>query len=163
MAQENDRQWHQLSAAEALSQLDATASGLNTEEVRRRHDRFGPSVLRPPKVRSAWARLFAQFHNVLIYVLLAAGIVTLLLGHVVDASVIVAVVAINAVIAFGYYGRVMREMWMNDAPESDGSRFVVTPALTAAIVLTIVATVALGIYPEWAGRFGDISSTLALR
>ena len=28
MAQENDRQWHQLSAAEALSQLDASASGL---------------------------------------------------------------------------------------------------------------------------------------
>ena len=57
MAQENDRQWHQLSAAEALSQLDATASGLNTEEVRRRHDRFGPNVLRPPKVRSAWAQI----------------------------------------------------------------------------------------------------------
>lgn len=80
-----------------------------------------------------------------------------------QGSLLAVVVAINAVIAFGYYGRVMREMWMNDAPESDGSRFVVTPALTAAIVLTIVATVALGIYPEWAGRFGDISSTLALR
>ena len=110
MAQENDRQWHQLSAAEALSQLDATASGLDTEEVRRRHDRFGPNVLRPPKVRSAWARLFAQFHNVLIYVLLAAGIVTLLLGHVVDASVIVAVVAINAVIGFLQEGKAERAL-----------------------------------------------------
>ena len=110
MAQENDRQWHQLSAAEALSQLDASASGLDTEEVRRRLDRFGPNVLRPPKVRSAWTRLFAQFHNVLIYVLLAAGVVTLLLGHVVDASVIVAVVAINAVIGFLQEGKAERAL-----------------------------------------------------
>ena len=67
-------------------------------------------MLRPPKVRSAWARLFAQFHNVLIYVLLAAGIVTLLLGHVVDASVIVAVVAINAVIGFLQEGKAERAL-----------------------------------------------------
>lgn len=79
-----------------------------------------------------------------------------------QGSLLAVVVALNAVIAFGYYGRVMREMWMNDAPEEDQGGFVVSPALTAAIVLTIVATIALGIYPEWAGRFGDISTSLAL-
>ena len=61
-------------------------------------------------MRSAWTRLFAQFHNVLIYVLLAAGVVTLLLGHVVDASVIVAVVAINAVIGFLQEGKAERAL-----------------------------------------------------
>ena len=81
MKQDNGQQWHCLSAAEVLTRLDASASGLDAQEVLRRLEKFGPNVLRPPKVRSAWVRFFAQFHNVLIYVLLAAGVVTLLLGQ----------------------------------------------------------------------------------
>ena len=110
MKQDNGQQWHCLSAAEVLTRLDASASGLDAQEVLRRLEKFGPNVLRPPKVRSAWVRFFAQFHNVLIYVLLAAGVVTLLLGHVVDASVIVAVVAINAVIGFLQEGKAERAL-----------------------------------------------------
>ena len=110
MKQDNGQQWHCISAAEVLTRLDASASGLDAQEVLRRLEKFGPNVLRPPKVRSAWVRFFAQFHNVLIYVLLAAGVVTLLLGHVVDASVIVAVVAINAVIGFLQEGKAERAL-----------------------------------------------------
>ena len=46
-----------------------------------------------------------QFHNVLIYVLLVAGMVTAILGHWVDAGVIFAVVLLNAVIGFLQEGK----------------------------------------------------------
>ncbi len=50
-------------------------------------------------------RFFYQFHNVLIYVLIAASAVTAMLGHWVDASVILGVVLINAVIGFVQEGK----------------------------------------------------------
>ena len=45
-------------------------------------------------------RVLLQFHNPLIYVLLAAAAATLLLGEYVDASVILAVVLVNALVGF---------------------------------------------------------------
>ncbi|MDO9636543.1 MAG: HAD-IC family P-type ATPase, partial [Thiobacillus sp.] len=53
----------------------------------------------------AWQRLLLQFHNVLIYVLLAAGVITALLGHWLDSGVIFGVVIVNAVIGFIQEGR----------------------------------------------------------
>ncbi len=65
----------------------------------------GPNRLPPPKRRSALARFAAQFHNVLIYVLLAAVAVTAALGHYVDSGVILAVVLANTVIGFLQEGK----------------------------------------------------------
>jgi P-type E1-E2 ATPase len=49
--------------------------------------------------------LLLQFHNVLIYVLLAAGVITAVLGYWLDSGVIFGVVVINAVIGFIQEGR----------------------------------------------------------
>ncbi len=102
--------WHALSPEEALSALGASARGLTSEEAARRLERHGPNRLPPPPPRSPWTRLLVQFHNVLIYVLLAAGLVTSALGHWVDAGVIFGVVAINAVIGFLQEGKAERAM-----------------------------------------------------
>jgi P-type E1-E2 ATPase len=55
-------------------------------------------------------RFVLQFHNVLIYVLLAAGCVTLLLGHFIDSAVIFGVVIVNAVIGFVQEGKAERAL-----------------------------------------------------
>jgi magnesium-transporting ATPase (P-type) len=55
-------------------------------------------------------RLLSQFDNLLIYILLAAGVVTVLLGHFVDAGVILGVVVINAVIGFVQEGKAERAL-----------------------------------------------------
>jgi len=55
-------------------------------------------------------RFALQFHNVLIYVLLAAAVVTALMQHWIDTAVIVAVVVINAVIGFIQEGKAERAM-----------------------------------------------------
>ncbi len=100
-----DRPWHALTADQALAALDTTRNGLSASEAIDRAGRFGPNRLPPPPSRSAWSRFLAQFHNVLIYVLVAAGLITLLLGHFVDSGVIFAVVVINALIGFVQEGK----------------------------------------------------------
>ncbi|MCU7905859.1 MAG: cation-transporting P-type ATPase [Candidatus Thiodiazotropha sp. (ex Epidulcina cf. delphinae)] len=90
--------WHAIDFKTTLHRLGTDTTGLPTDEAERRYARFGPNRLPEPKARSGLVRFLCQFHNVLIYVLIAAGVVTVLLQHWVDASVIFGVVIINAVI-----------------------------------------------------------------
>ncbi len=72
--------------------------GLEESIAVQRLGREGPNTL--PRVHgdSLLRRVLLQFHNPLIYVLLAAAATTLLLGEFVDASVILAVVLVNALV-----------------------------------------------------------------
>jgi len=97
--------WHATTAEEALRALDSRAEGLSAAEVQRRLEKYGPNHLPQPRRRSALMRLLLQFHNILIYVLLLAAVVTALLDHWVDTSVIIGVVVINALIGFIQEGK----------------------------------------------------------
>jgi magnesium-transporting ATPase (P-type) len=90
---------HDVSAAEAIHRLGTDRDrGLATEEAESRLQRFGPNVLPRVERRGVVMRVLAQFHNPLIYTLLAAAAATYALGEPVDASVIVGVVIANAAI-----------------------------------------------------------------
>jgi len=96
-----EKHWHHLPAAEVLDLLDANAErGLDRFEVLERQERFGPNALTPPKGKSALRRFLEQFHDALVYILLAAILVKLALGGYVDAAVIFGVVLVNAIIGF---------------------------------------------------------------
>ena len=97
--------WHSLPVEATLARLGVTRGGLAAGEVEARRARHGANRLPPPPRTPAWKRFLLQFHNVLIYVLLAAGIITALLGHTLDASVIFGVVVINAIIGHLQEGR----------------------------------------------------------
>ncbi len=66
--------------------------------------------------------------------------------------------AINTVVALAYYARVMREMWMEDAPDGDTSPIPVPQPLVAALGLTVVATIAIGVVPQIVLRYGDLGT-----
>jgi NADH-quinone oxidoreductase subunit N len=68
------------------------------------------------------------------------------------------VAAVNSVIAFFYYSGVIREMWFRDPVGDDQRRVTVPPALAAAIALTTVTVVAVGVYPELFARVGDLAT-----
>lgn len=102
--------WHSLGSEELLAALDASSSGLNADEAARRKEHHGPNRLTPPRKRSPFIRFLRQFHNILIYVLLAAALITALLDHWTDAWVIVAVVLINALIGYIQEGRAEKAM-----------------------------------------------------
>ncbi|HEY0488904.1 MAG TPA: HAD-IC family P-type ATPase [Telluria sp.] len=103
--------WHAATAQQALERLDAVPGrGLAAQEAARRLAVSGPNALAPPQRRAPWRRLLAQFHNVLIYVLLGAAATTALLGHLVDSGVIAGVVVINALIGFLQEGKAERAL-----------------------------------------------------
>ncbi len=99
------RGWHEVSVDDALRRLDVGPAGLSEAEAAARLRQHGANRLPEEARPSVLRRFLRQFHDVLIYVLLAAGAGTLLLGHLVDASVIFGVVVINAVIGFFQEGR----------------------------------------------------------
>jgi calcium-translocating P-type ATPase len=90
--------WHSTDVDTLLQRVDGAESGLSTQEAAKRLERDGPNRLAELEPRHPLVRFLYQFHNVLIYVLIVAGIVTALLQHWLDASVIFAVVIINALI-----------------------------------------------------------------
>ncbi len=97
--------WHAARHDLVLEQLGAKLHGLSTDEADRRRARHGPNELPPPRVRAPFLRFLDQFHNVLIYVLIAAGAITAALGHAIDSAVIFGVVLINAAIGFVQEGK----------------------------------------------------------
>jgi magnesium-transporting ATPase (P-type) len=102
--------WHAQPGQDVLVALASTTQGLSQEEARTRLLRHGRNELPPPAKRSAWMRLLLQFHNLLIYVLIVAGVVTLLLAHFVDSAVIFGVVIVNAIIGFIQEGKAERAL-----------------------------------------------------
>ncbi|CAG4882409.1 putative cation-transporting ATPase F [Georgfuchsia toluolica] len=102
--------WHHLSSQEALAAVASNAQGLDLAEAAKRLAQDGPNQLNPPNRRSALVKFLLQFHNVLIYVLLASAGVTAILAHWVDTSVIVGVVVINAIIGFIQEGKAEKAM-----------------------------------------------------
>lgn len=90
--------WHSLLPDEVLAQLGTNRSGLSGAQAQALAQRLGRNVLEAEAAVPLWRRVAAQFHNLLIYVLLAAAVTTLAVGHMLDAAVILAVVLLNVVI-----------------------------------------------------------------
>lgn len=103
--------WHARSAQDVLRELSVSEhDGLEQEQIRQRLAAHGLNSLPATQRRSAWLRFALQFHNPLIYVLLAAGAVTAALGDHVDAGVILGVVWVNALVGFVQEGKAERAL-----------------------------------------------------
>lgn len=96
---------HATPAADCIVRLAATPDGLTAPEAARRLADHGPNRLPEVRVRGPVVRFLRQFHNVLIYVLIGAAVVTGALQHWVDTGVILAVILANAVIGFIQEGK----------------------------------------------------------
>ena len=96
---------HALGRTECLAALKATESGLSTEEAANRLKEHGPNLLPEASARGPLKRFALHFHNVLIYVLMGAALVTGALQHWSDTAVILAVILANAVIGFIQEGK----------------------------------------------------------
>src|SRR5690606_521568 len=74
--------WHTLDSETVLYLLMSRMAGLTGTQANERLSRHGSNELPPPSRRHPAMRLLAQFHNTLIYFLLAAAIAAFALGHV---------------------------------------------------------------------------------
>lgn len=97
--------WHTISKEELLGKLHTTEKGLLIEEIEERERKYGKNCLKEHKRRNPLLLFFSQFHNILIYILIVSSVVTSLLHHWVDTSVIAGVIIINAIIGFIQEGK----------------------------------------------------------
>ena len=97
--------WHAVPIEAALGELKSSETGLSAADASDRLARHGRNELPPPPRTSLVRRFLAQLDNVLIYVLLASAAITAWLGHVVDTSVILGVVVLNALVGVIQEGR----------------------------------------------------------
>ena len=103
--------WHTLSAAEAAERLEVDVhSGLDTEAAIERLARHGLNALPEAKRRSAFAMFFSQFTEFMVLVLLAAAVVSGLVGDAVDTVAILVIILLNAVIGFAQEYRAEQAM-----------------------------------------------------
>ncbi|MBE0575582.1 MAG: cation-transporting P-type ATPase [Desulfuromonadales bacterium] len=95
------RHWHHLPQDEVATLLESDgAKGLDMFEVAHRQTHFGPNRLTLKKGKSPLVLFLLQFHQPLIYILLAATVVTFALQEWVDSGVIFGVVLVNTVIGY---------------------------------------------------------------
>jgi NADH-quinone oxidoreductase subunit N len=65
--------------------------------------------------------------------------------------------AVNSVVAFGYYGNVMREIWMRPVPDGDVTPITIPGSLRLALVITAGATLVFGVLPGVGLYFADLA------
>jgi Ca2+-transporting ATPase len=92
--------WHHLEVDEVLERLRTMREGLSSEEAKRRLQRFGPNRLATEEAIQPAQILLRQMQSPLIYILIAAAVVTALLGALIDTAVILAVVVLNSALGF---------------------------------------------------------------
>src|SRR5215831_17285978 len=98
--------WHALAVNEVVEQLaTSTTDGLTAAEASDRLRTYGPNRLPQGRRRGPFMRFLAQFNNILVYVLLAAGFVKLMLSLWIDGAIILGVVIINALLGFFQEGK----------------------------------------------------------
>ena len=96
-----DKKWHSLSEAELEALLETSPErGLDNSSISRRQEQFGPNRITRQKGKSPLLLFLLQFHQPLVYILLAAAVTTSFLKEWVDAGVIFGVVLVNAIIGF---------------------------------------------------------------
>lgn len=84
--------------------------GLSAEEARKRLEQYGPNRLQEPEQPGIFSRLLSQFMDPLIYVLAAAGVISVFLGEIGDACIIAAVAALNGAVGMIQEGKAKKAL-----------------------------------------------------
>ena len=93
--------WHSLTTEQTETHFDVNAhTGLEQKEVANRLTQFGANAILAKERRGWWSLLLAQFSDFMILVLIAAAIISGVIGEPEDAIAIVVIITLNAVIGF---------------------------------------------------------------
>ncbi|WP_312426265.1 cation-translocating P-type ATPase [Lacrimispora sp.] len=91
-------EWFRLSEDEALIKLGAGRNGLDSREVLKRRQLYGPNALKKAERKSAFQVFLDQFKDLLVIILIIAAVISMISGDVESTGVIFAVLLLNAVL-----------------------------------------------------------------
>lgn len=93
--------WYHFDTEDVESRMETSLhDGLPLLEINRRRTRFGPNALTQSEGETKLQIFLRQFQQPLVYILLAATVLTIVLREWADAAVIFAVVLVNSLIGF---------------------------------------------------------------
>ncbi|MEJ7913157.1 MAG: cation-transporting P-type ATPase, partial [Chitinophagaceae bacterium] len=92
--------WEGRAIEETIESLQSSPQGLSTADAERRIEKYGMNLLEEGKKVSPLQMLLAQFKDVMILILLAAAIVSGIVGDITDSIVILVIVVLNACLGF---------------------------------------------------------------
>lgn len=95
-----ERPWHPLTTSETLAALRTSDNGLTSQEAQQRLSEYGPNSITLKERRTPFRILLGQFTDFMILVLIAAAILSGIIGDLKDTLVIGAIVFLNGVIGF---------------------------------------------------------------
>ncbi len=92
--------WHYMSATDVLQKLGTSRDGLPVTRIEALREQYGPNALKEKKAKPAWLIFLAQFKDFMIIVLIAAAIISGIIGDLTDTIIILIIVFLNALIGF---------------------------------------------------------------
>lgn len=90
--------FHALSIEDSLNSLNSGFNGITEDEALKRIEQYGKNKLEEGKKRTIFMMFIEQFKNIMIIILLIAAAISVYLGEVTDAVIILLVVVINSVL-----------------------------------------------------------------
>ena len=121
--------YYNLSISDAIKSIDTSQTGLSEEEARQRLEKYGVNELKQREKISPFQILIRHFTSSIVFILLAALVISLLIGEKLDAIVISTIVVLNGV--FGFVQEFKAEKAI-EAFLANGFRETVALALKAA-------------------------------
>lgn len=114
--------WHSLGTDEVITAWQSDShNGLDAESVSQRQQQFGPNAIPEKQQRGIGAIILTQFSDLMILILLAAALISGVLGNIEDTIAILVIVILNAIIgAVQEYRaqRALEALRMMAAPEA---------------------------------------------
>jgi Ca2+-transporting ATPase len=92
--------WHQKNVEEVITELESSLQGLSAAKAQELLLKHGPNELAEKKKKTLFMMFLDQFKDFMILVLMAAAIISGIIGDATDTIAIVVIVALNAVIGF---------------------------------------------------------------
>ncbi len=92
--------WHQQEVSKVIEALHSSFEGLSSGEAQKRIKEYGPNVLKEKKKKTPFMMFLDQFRDFMILVLIAAALVSGVIGELSDTIAIIVIIILNAVIGF---------------------------------------------------------------
>lgn len=101
---------YQMDINQIFREFNTSKDGLSHTEILKRQEKYGLNELPERPKTPSWKKFLEQFHNPLIYVLLASSVLTAILQDWLDTGIILGVVIINAIVGFVQEGKAERAL-----------------------------------------------------
>ncbi len=90
--------FHSMKEQDIFSKLQTNATGLTSKEAAKRLEEHGPNKLEEGKRKTLLQIFIAQFGDLMIWILMAAAVISAVVGEPVDAAIIGIVVVLNSIL-----------------------------------------------------------------